>query len=47
MTKEEKLRLEKCGFRLNRSGGHSARTIMVEELELLFVYIDDPDAPKQ
>lgn len=47
MTEEEKLRLENCGFRLNRSGGHSARTIMVEELELLFAYIDDPDAPKQ
>jgi len=47
MTEEEKLRLERCGFRLNRSGGHSARTIMVEELELLFAYIDDPEAPKQ
>jgi len=47
MTEEEKFKLEKLGFRLNRSGGHSARTIMVEELELLFAYITDPEAPKQ
>lgn len=47
MTEEEKLKLEKFGFRLSRGGGHSARTIMVEELQLLFDYVDDPEASKQ
>ena len=47
MTEEEKQNLESFGFRLNRSGGHSARTIMVDELELLFSYVDDVDSPKQ
>ncbi len=47
MTEEHKKSLEKLGFRLNRSGGHSARTIMISELELLFSYVEDVDAPKQ
>lgn len=47
MTEDTIKRLEYFGFRFNRSGGHSARTIMVNELELLFSYVKDIDAPKQ
>ncbi len=47
ITEEGKQNLENFGFRLNRSGGHSARTIMLEELEILFSYVEDTEAPKQ
>ena len=44
MTEEEKLRLETFGFRYTRNGAHSARTIMIDELDLLFATIDDASA---
>ncbi|NBK25545.1 MAG: hypothetical protein EOM68_26435 [Spirochaetia bacterium] len=47
MTEEEKLRLENLGFRYTRNGTHSARTIMIDELELLFEAVDDASAPHQ
>ncbi|MFA7128637.1 MAG: hypothetical protein WC136_05675 [Sphaerochaeta sp.] len=47
MTEEEKLRLENLGFRYTRNGAHSARTIMIDELELLFQAVDDVSAPHQ
>ncbi|MEA5032605.1 MAG: hypothetical protein VB025_10715 [Sphaerochaeta sp.] len=47
MTEKDQNRFEKLGFRFGRNGGHSARTIMVEELELLFAAVPDVDAPKQ
>lgn len=34
------------GFRRDRGGPHLARTIMLEELKLLFSYVDAPDADK-
>jgi hypothetical protein len=39
--------LAELGFRFNRSGGHSARTIMVDELELLFAAVQDVESEKQ
>jgi hypothetical protein len=47
MGSDSSLALEELGFRFGRSGGHSARTIMVEELGLLFSAVQDVDAPKQ
>ena len=47
MTEEEKLKLEGYGFRYTRNGAHSARTIMIDELELLFAVIEDVSAPHQ
>lgn len=47
MTEEEKLRLETFGFRYTRNGAHSARTIMIDELDLLFSVIDDVSASHQ
>lgn len=47
MTEEEKLRLKNLGFRYTRNGTHSARTIMIDELELLFQSVDDVSAANQ
>jgi hypothetical protein len=37
---------DRFGFRNQRSGVHSARTMMLEELRLLLSYVDDPQADK-
>lgn len=47
MTEDNIKRLEELGFCFNRSGGHSARTIIMNELELLFSHVKDVDAPNQ
>ena len=47
MNELEQKHLEKLGFRFTRNGVHSARTIMLNELELLFAYVEDVEAPKQ
>ena len=38
--------LESFGFRFGRGGPHLARTMMLEELKLLFSFVDDPNAGK-
>jgi hypothetical protein len=38
--------MNRFGFRQERGGPHLARTIMLEELKLLFSYVDAPDAAK-
>lgn len=38
--------ISRFGFRQDRGGPHLARTIMLEELKLLFSFVDDPDADK-
>ena len=41
-----KKNLNSFGFRNQRSGVHSARTMMLEELRLLLSFVDDPQAEK-
>lgn len=38
--------ISRFGFRQDRGGPHLARTIMLEELNLLFSFVDAPDADK-
>ena len=38
--------ISRFGFRQERGGPHLARTIMLEELKLLFLFVDVPDADK-
>ena len=38
--------LNRFGFRRDRGGPHLARTMMLEELKLLFSFVDDPEAGK-
>ncbi len=38
--------ISRFGFRQERGGPHLARTIMLEELQLLFSFVDDSDADK-
>lgn len=47
MTEEEKLKQGEFGFRYTRNGAHSARTIMIDELDLLFAEVEDVHAPHQ
>ena len=39
-------RLTRFGFSFERGGAHSSRTIMLDELETLFSFVDRPDANK-
>ncbi len=39
-------RLARFGFSFERGGAHSSRTIMLDELETLFSFVDRPDAGK-
>lgn len=47
MTEKEKQNLERIGFRFTRNGVHASRTIMLDELELLFAHVEDVEASKQ
>jgi len=38
--------INRFGFRRDRGGAHLARTMMLEELKLLFSFVDDPEAGK-
>ena len=38
--------INRFGFRRDRGGPHLARTMMLEELKLLFSFVDDPNAGK-
>jgi len=42
----QKNNLKRFGFRYDSSGVHLARTIMFQELKLLFSFVDDPNADK-
>ncbi|QEP45093.1 hypothetical protein D5085_07770 [Ectothiorhodospiraceae bacterium BW-2] len=39
--------LNRLGFKFERGGAHSSRTIMLNELRLLFACIDNPEAKKK
>ncbi len=39
--------ISRFGFRQERGGPHLARTIMLEELKLLFSFVDDPNADRK
>ncbi len=47
LQENNQVQLEKQGFRLNSAGVHTARTIMLEELETLFTHVDNPGAVKK
>jgi hypothetical protein len=47
MADGSSIALEDLGFRFKRSGGHSARTIMFEELNIIFTNVQDENASKQ
>ena len=38
--------LNRFGFRSERGGAHLARTMMLEELQRLLSYVNDPNAAK-
>lgn len=42
----EDRQLSRFGFSFKRSGTHNARTMMLEELETLLAYVDNPEAGK-
>lgn len=39
--------LTRLGFRIEKSSTHTSRTIMLEDLEALFAYVDQADADKE
>lgn len=45
MTEKNK-QLSRFGFSFERGGAHTARTMMLEELEALLTYVDRPEADK-
>ncbi len=45
-TETRKDRLSRFGFRFERGGVHTARTMMLDELSLLLSFVDDLDAGK-
>jgi len=47
MAKEKKLRLAKLWFRYSSNIAHSTRIFMIDELEWLFIAIDDMPALNQ
>jgi hypothetical protein len=46
MKNRETNNIQRFGFRLDKVGAHTSRTIMLEDLRLLLSYIGSPDATK-
>lgn len=39
--------LSRLGFKYGRGGAHTSRTMMIEDLEILLSYVNNPDAEKE